>query len=398
MSERLSGTELEKWFSKFARQQGIAASVPPASKVLAICNKYINVRFKAAREFVNGKIAGGWGLTSSLLEKPNQALSPELDEKLSRFYLDRAVATDEIVVIRDDRGSPQRISVDVTAEPEKQKEKINRVMGYPEKKNDGLGQNRNLNLPQAREELGSTKHLILVLNNEIDKLPSHEVMLDQLQAFANDLEPTKLVVLRELPESQLFHSRPRYWQNPQRLFENYSAKATDPRGAMQLLQIARQAYKDGHPQERVVEVLKQHPMFQATQGQKSPYGNPQVISERVANKQYEEYLGTHRQFTSETCRDFLELQGRSSAVGLRFEGNNYVFESQGDSLSISAKDGRGLIFEETNDSVVSRMLPEDMKAIQDLKKHMNFVEKPPSQIKSQAPQIKPKAPSPEIEP
>lgn len=261
MNERLSGTELENWYKRFAQEKGIAArSIPSAGKVVAAINRHIPERLKRAMPFIAKDIPDGWEQVTTLQEKPNAILPKDKDAKISDYLLDKAVATDQLIEIKNESGRFVRIAVDVTGNPEKLQEKIDRIQGFPEP-NDVLGKNRNLNIAKAREELAIDKHLILALNSQREKLPSYEKLLTEMQAFANAPEETRLTDLQIVQPSELFYAEPRFLQDPQRLLNIYSENATQKQPGPQLVEIATQAIQDGHPKERVEAIIIKHSFF-----------------------------------------------------------------------------------------------------------------------------------------
>jgi predicted nucleotidyltransferase component of viral defense system len=76
---------------------------------------------------------------------------------------------------------------------------------------------------------------------------------------------------------------------------------------------------------------------------------------------------------SQTCLKCLEVAGQTTERGLRFEGNRYIINGQDKDISITAKDGRGVIFEVKRGKVNSKMLTEDISSIQALNQHIEAI-------------------------
>lgn len=76
---------------------------------------------------------------------------------------------------------------------------------------------------------------------------------------------------------------------------------------------------------------------------------------------------------SQTCLQCLEVAGQATEKGLRFDGNRYIINGQDKDISITTKDGRGVIFEIKGGQVKSNMLTEDISSIQALNQHIEAI-------------------------
>ncbi len=189
---------------QFARNSRLISKKEfPLEDVVRLLDSKLQLRLSSARLHIDKHFpfANSWiDLILSerqLPERSNRLAKSELTQRL----LDLVLATDVILALKDNQGRECLVSVDVTANPAKEKGKLNTIQGRRE---DGEPSkfNRNSNLPSVRQQLGIAKHLVLVFNPE--NPPDPQVLLSQLYAFVNQPAKTGVINLHaRVPQASL---------------------------------------------------------------------------------------------------------------------------------------------------------------------------------------------------
>jgi hypothetical protein len=290
------------------------------------------------------------------------------------------------VKVRDNGGILKIIAVDVTVNPKEEEEKLGRIQGKPEP-DDAVGYNRNANLPSVRKELGIDKHLVLTLNSDRQKLPSYEKLLTEIYAFANGRSRTGILDLGTLSEKDLYREKEvqigSYSSDPKQLYTAYVKEFAKRSAAEQLQGISRLAFFKGHSQERVSQILMHHPFFESylKKGQQS---KAEEFAKTTASKAYEEYLEFHLQDVLTALESYFGTLDADETRAKVSEGEKYILESRDGCFTITAKDGRGVIFSHSQDGTTSKM------KMADIKPFATYTQELESQSEQIAPQVKPR--------
>lgn len=288
MVEKSQGELAEEWVKEFARSNRILSKQDyPLERVVIAFNDQLQLRLHSARlhidkyfpfanEWLDLILAG-----RSLPERSSQQSKIELTHKL----LDLVLATDLIVALKDNHGQERSIAIDITADPQKEQEKLNTIGGR-RKDRDPTKFNRNRNIPEIRESLGIDKHLVLVLNPNYP--PSYEQLLAELHGFANVSTRTRSINLwsstndisrtSQQPQSSAL--------KPQELWRRYNQGITTSSDVQRQVAIAEIACQDGL-QAKLPDILACDPFVQKIQreqgGQKARQ-HIQVIIRAVSIK------------------------------------------------------------------------------------------------------------------
>ncbi|NJM76223.1 MAG: hypothetical protein HC852_11065 [Acaryochloridaceae cyanobacterium RU_4_10] len=136
MADRLSGTEVEEWFRKFARETSIISNLDCSPEILVrILNKEVKDRFDDALVFVDARIPNGTTWINEILNGRITGDYSDSERKfLSDYLLDKVFATDVLIDIKDNQGIIQKLAVDVTANTPKETRKLDKIQGKPNKK------------------------------------------------------------------------------------------------------------------------------------------------------------------------------------------------------------------------------------------------------------------------
>ena len=288
MAEKPQGELAEEWVKKFAISNRILSKQDyPLEQLVISFNDKLQLRLHSARlhidkffpfanEWLDLILAG-----KSLPERSSQQTKIELVQKL----LDLVLATDLIVELKDSRGRKCAIAIDVTADPQKEQEKLNTIGGR-RKDHDPTKFNRNRNIPEIRESLGIDKHLVLVLNPNYP--PSYEQLLAELHGFANVSTRTRSINLwsstNDIPRTS---QQPQSSAlKPQELWRRYNQGITTSSDVQRQVAIAEKACQEGL-QAKLPDILACDPFVQKIQreqgGQKARQ-HIQVIIRAVSIK------------------------------------------------------------------------------------------------------------------
>lgn len=193
MVEKPQGELAEEWVKEFARSNRILSKQDyPLEQVVIAFDQKLQLRLHSARLHIDKHFSfvNDWLdlilADKSLPERSSQQTKTEIAHKL----LDLVLATDLIVELKDNRGQKCAIAIDVTADPQKEQEKLNTIQGR-RKDRDPTKFNRNRNIPEIREGLRIDKHLVLVLNP--NHPPNYEQLLAELHGFANASTRTRSI-------------------------------------------------------------------------------------------------------------------------------------------------------------------------------------------------------------
>ena len=262
-SGRLTGQEAEAWVKEFTkRTYMLSKNQYPLEGFVRLLESELSHRFKNGRLYIYKDLPEGNIWIDNILSGKNiETIGQQNREDLSEYLMDKVVATDIIVELRDNNRKINRISIDVTIDPNKEEDKLGRVRGKPEK-SDPPGYNQNANLPSVRKKLGINKHLVLILNSNRQKLPSYEYLLTELFAFANHKSQTKVANLLEVPENKRFKGNEAEQLEPKVLWDKYS-KGIQGKDKIEISkQAALKAIRSGHERVAVLEMLRHDPQYQ----------------------------------------------------------------------------------------------------------------------------------------
>lgn len=288
MVEKPQGELAEEWVKEFARSNRILSKQDyPLEQVVIAFDQKLQLRLHSARLHIDKhfSFANDWLdlilADKSLPERSSQQTKTEIAHKL----LDLVLATDLIVELKDNRGQKCAIAIDVTADPQKEQEKLNTIQGR-RKDRDPTKFNRNRNIPEIREGLGIDKHLVLVLNP--NHPPSYEQLLAELHGFANASTRTRSInvwsstndISRNAQQLNTLALR------PQELWRRYNQEITTSSDIQRQVAIAEKACQDGL-QAKLPEILAHDPFVQKVQreqgGQKARK-HIQIIIQAVSTK------------------------------------------------------------------------------------------------------------------
>lgn len=266
MAEKSQGELAENWVNQFAKSNRILSTQGYSlEQVVAAFNDKLQLRLHSARLHVDKffPFANDWlDLILSnqrLPERSSQQSKIELTNKL----LDLVLATDLVVTLKDNQGQNHVIAVDVTADPQKEQEKLNTIQGR-RKDLDPIKFNRNRNIPEIRESLGINKHLVLTLNPNCP--PTYERLLAELHGFANVPAQTRSINFWvSSPEiSRTQQQSASADLTPQALWLKYSKGALDSSDIQRQVAIAEKAFQDGL-QAKLPDILACDPFVQKIQ-------------------------------------------------------------------------------------------------------------------------------------
>lgn len=283
-----AGKATENWFREFAKTYGVLSDVEfPLERVVKLLDEKLPFKLSHARPHLSSKFpfANEW-IDDILSQTGRVGGTPQEKAGLATLLLDTAMATDAIVVLRDNQTKQQVIAVDVTCNPTLEERKLNIIRGQRDER-DFPGFNQNQNLPVARKDLGIHKHLILVLNPK--QPPQPEQLLNALYALANSPSKTASINLwSALTEvSQTHQAKTNQIQTPQVLWRNYSQEASTDSHIQRQIAITHKALRDGHGKQQLAAILACDPFvrkIQRDQGLQKARNHIQLVIRSVTIK------------------------------------------------------------------------------------------------------------------
>ncbi|MFA9201940.1 MAG: hypothetical protein ACEQSC_00110 [Candidatus Nanopelagicaceae bacterium] len=267
---RISGSDAEKLFNRFARDLRIGCSIDSSpSKQLDFVQTLDSLLQKRLQD---GTTLGDrpfpdqdeWIADIRVNKLPPALRDSEIAGQWTAFLADRVLAMDNIITINNNAGKAVTIGIDLTINPDPAEtgKKLAKIRGLKTNPNSQFNDNRNI--PKVRQSLGIDKHIVLVLPGDTERFPSFDVMLDRLHAAANEPAQTKLINLAELPPEQTLDWQKHFEQvQPLNLWRFYSNKFTEKEGRpatgsiRDLQKVAGLAVSDGVQKEKIIAALQQ---------------------------------------------------------------------------------------------------------------------------------------------
>lgn len=360
-NEDSQGFKAERWVKEFAQDYRIVNTQPfSLETVVPLLNNQLQYKLLKARPHLSSKFPEANEWIDAILS--NKRAVGDADEKaaLAAQLLDSCLATDLVVRLRDNHAQEQIIAIDVTANPDKEPDKLNTIRGKRDI-DDPPNFNRNANLPAIRRRIGITKHLVLVVNP--DNPPDPEHLLTQVYVFANAPAKTgSLNLWTAVPNSEQAQDQTvtsSLTQNSQQLWNQYNqnGRLTD------LSKLIRKAKVEGQSPETIARMLEHHPNYFAL-AQKTGKQAAQQYNIALVQRELEQ----QRQQALEVAgivKDILKLptpkiqrQAGGSAV---LQGNSFDYRQQRDVVSLIAHDGRGEILRVQGEQVeIDRLSEQDL--------------------------------------
>jgi curved DNA-binding protein CbpA len=255
----LSGEEAEDWFREFAAKTGILAQPDyKLESLVRLVDNQLQKRLTLSMLNVHEEVPDAPDWLENILASRSVDISVRERLAFVKYILDKVVAIDDLIEVKNNRGQNIRIAIDVTTNYREEEEKLNKIRGLPELA-EHQSSNRNKNIPLVRKQLGIDKHLILVLNNQIDKLPSHEKLLNDIYTFANDRSNTKSLNLFEVREHERFIPDPSTQLKPQTLWQTFSKGLASKSNPEISTQICIRAIRAGVSEANVLKMLEYDP-------------------------------------------------------------------------------------------------------------------------------------------
>lgn len=372
---RLTGEELENFFKYFAKQTGILDSkVSKLENVVRLFEEKQPYKFAKAERFVRDDYpsASEW-FDKILNQRALPSIREDIKEKLTNRLLDLVIATDAVVKVRGNDGLERKIAIDVTANFTKEQEKVDKIRGIsgPIKR----PVNHNQNLPEVREALGIEKHIILIMNNMTDNLPSFEKLLAEIYAFANVHSKTRVLDLRELTDEQKLDWKKDVEEDPQRLWVQHSQGLTSKIPLERSIEVANRAIKKGFTRDVILKMLILDPEYKRLVNQnKGDRANADKYTSLVYNRAVDKLCLAQAANPSQQkinlaglrCSEFVvSTVGRDTHDGERvFQvSNGWVFRQKGEDLTLDTKSDRGIILEFKNSSLRGTLTLKDLEGL-----------------------------------
>jgi hypothetical protein len=347
-SKHLSGQEVEDWFRDFAQKAGIADKrTHSLEKVVRLLDDKLQWRLSQARlnafqAFPDGpewidKISQGRSLPS---------IPADTKQEFVQFLLDRVVAIDASLKIRNSDGQEITIAVDVTTNATKEEEKLRKIRGHSGNE-EGRNANNNRKIPEVRAELGYDKHIVLILNDDAQNLPRYEKMIDSIYAFAESKSQTSVLDLTELQPQERYDWRQEYEANPERMWQKYTAGLNLRSSSAITQEVTRRAIKAGHNEQAVLGMLTRDPQYRqivrSDKGDQSRADNYAATTYRSIAKELVPRSQSSPQPKPEDWLKYVSALGKGHVIQAKVKEEVAAYQ-QGQPLSARAKISLGKDF------------------------------------------------------
>ena len=351
----LNGIELEDWFRSFAQRTGILDTQSfKLEEVVKLFDRHLNKRFADARPHIKVDFPYGNEWIDTILQgRPLSKVDDRIKQQLASKLLDLTLATDLVIKVKDEAGKDIRIAVDVTWNNSRKSEKIGKVRGLPKRNQETTNQNQNV--PVIRKRLGITKHLVLVFDNQTNKLPNDEKLLFEINNFAKANSLTNLVNFRNLPEQERFDWES-YACDPKKLWDECSPGIKERTAIETSVTIATKAMRKGHSPETVSQMMVHDPeykrLLKLNQGAlMHPEGYARFIVQKASDLLNRELANPKTQHDMNlrglnAVRAIISTAGEGIDGKQVFESSKYELTQQGSAFSLHDTVGqRGTILE-----------------------------------------------------
>jgi hypothetical protein len=325
----LTGLQLENWVREQTKEQKIKLPTP-LEKLVITLEKKLPLHFTSAKGFFYQEFPYSDQWIASIKSGERLNIPEPTKEAFKAFILDRALATDTLLQIKNQSGEMVTIAVDVTGSPEQEREKLLKIRGQSSR-----GSTIFQGFPSARSELGIDKHCVILLNSNRDLLPSQEYLLNELYNFANSNTITRAINLTNVPELQRFDwSRPRK-MSPQEMWQTFARPTSQSQVDIQVrLDAGVKALAAGYKKRAVIDMLQCAPVIQKLNS---------AQQERVF--QYYESLANQAEAKLiEPIFFLLEKKGTSQPDGQKLiQTEQFTITGKGNDLQILRKEKKGNI-------------------------------------------------------
>lgn len=360
----LSGYQAEDWFREFSIDQSINREQPlsPGS-LIRLLHKEIPVRLRNATIDIGEFFPSGetW-INQAISTKTEPNIPPRLKTQFNSFLMDYAASTDVMIVLPDASGKSIKIAVDITVNPNQEDSKICKIRGLPDQR-DRDGENRNQNIGRVRKALGIDKHLVVLLDSERDKLPSHRYLLTRLREFAQGPSKINALHLKNLAQENTIGGE----------YRRLSVGLEGLTDKQKIEAIAAKSIAESHRYHYTAQLLMQDKAFH----------NVETISQAVEiSKSYawKALTNTPDYQILWAVRDILQRFGKEKNGVLSFDGKRLQFRRMDTQYEILAKDARGIVFAARNwRSTLNQLTPSEQLK---LKQHYQEHQKQSQQKKS----------------
>lgn len=372
---RLTGEELENFFKDFAKQVGILESkISTLEDVVKLLEAKLPYKFAKAERFVKDDYPSAREWFDQITNRRALPLIREdIKEELTNRLLDLVIATDAVVKVKGNDGIEKKIAVDVTANFTKEQEKVEKIRGISGAISKPV--NHNQNLPEVRKALGIDKHIILVMNNMTDNLPSFEKLLAEIYAVANVQAKTRVLDLRQLSDDQKLDWQRDIEENPQRLWRQYSQGLTAKIPLERSIEVANRVIGKGFARDVILKMLTIDPEYKRLVNQNK---GDRINADKYAGLVYIKAVDklclaqpinpTQQKINLEglRCSEFVvRAVGRDNSSGERvFQvSNGWVFRQKGEDLTLDTRSDRGVILEFKNRALKGTLTVKDLEGL-----------------------------------
>lgn len=372
---RLTGDELENFFKDFAIRAGILElNISKLEDIVRLFEEKLPYKFAKAERYIREDYpsVSEW-FHNILNQKALPPIREDIKEKVTNRLLDLVIATDAVVKVRANDGIERKIAVDVTANFNRKQEKVDKIRGISGSLKKSV--NHNQNLPEVREALGIEKHIILIMNNMTDQLPSFEKLLAEIYSFANVQSKTRVLNLRSINNEQQLNWQKDVEEDPQRLWLQHSQGLTSKIPLERSIEVAHRAIHRGFTRDVILKMLVLDPEYKRLVNQnKGDRINADKYASLIYTKAIDKLCLAQASNPVQQkinlqglrCSEFIvTVAGRDIQKGEKvFQvSNGWVFRQKGEDLTLDTRSDRGIILEFKNRTLKGTLTQKDLSGL-----------------------------------
>lgn len=372
---RLTGDELENFFKDFAIRAGILElNISKLEDVVRLFEEKLPYKFAKAERYIREDYpsVSEW-FHNILNQKALPPIREDIKEKLTNRLLDLVIATDAVIKVRGNDGIERKIAVDVTANFNREQEKVDKIRGISGSIKKPV--NHNQNLPEVREALGIEKHIVLIMNNMTDQLPSFEKLLAEIYTFVNVQSKTRVLDLRSINNGQKLNWKLDVESDPQKLWLQHSQGLTSKIPLERSIEVVNRAIHRGFTKDVILKMMVLDPEYKRLiyQNQGDRLNADKYASlvytkaiDKLCLAQVANPIQQRINLQGLRCSEFIvTAAGRDTQKGERvFQvSNGWVFRQKGEDLTLDTRSDRGIILEFKNRSLRGTLTPKDLEGL-----------------------------------
>lgn len=251
----MNRSELKDWIQAFAKQFEMAGSISmPVEEIIQTLDLYYQRRLSSIRANINNDYPQGTQWLNAAISGMQLDLEPNVKQRFQDYLLERALNTDALLQITTAEKDQLTLAIEIHQSEDEERGPI-----YS-------------NIELIRKLLGIDKHLILILDSELNQMPKHSLLLERIKTFAIDPTHPKKVNFSNLDPWDIHNWQAELAEDPNRMWKTYCHGIAASASNLIALEAAKRAFRNNHTSRSVFAMLTQEPTYRELL--KRDRGNP----------------------------------------------------------------------------------------------------------------------------